>query len=147
MTEAKFITSIDARFPYGDPSKARALAARALKISPRAVFAIYHELARPGRSVRASAKARLAVLEFLEERFVHPLSGLGSWLTRKMIAKEEISIASAAAAARLISEFRGCYGILNIAYFSCDDKDRKNEKLFDSIRTRWDIEPNQITSE
>ena len=141
MSEAKFITSIDCRFPYGDPKKARALAARALKISPGAVFAIYHELARPGHNVRASAKARLAVLEFLEERFVHPLSGLGSLLTRKMIAKEEISVASAAAAARLIAEFPGCYGILNIAYFSCDDKHEKNERLFESIRTRWEMNP------
>jgi hypothetical protein len=137
MTEAKFITSIDARFPYGDPKKARALAARALKISPNAVFSVYHELARPGRSVRATAKDRLAVLEYLEERFVHPLSGLGSWLTRKMIAKEEVSAARAAEVARLIGAFPGCYGILNLDYFSCDDRSEKNEPLFEWIRVRW----------
>src|SRR3954469_16120469 len=119
MIEAKFISSIDARFPYGKPEKARTLAARALKISPNATFAVYHELARPGRGGRTTARERLAVLEYLEERFVHPLSGLGSWLTRKIIAKEEISVARAAEAARLIGAFPGCYGISSLAYFSC----------------------------
>ena len=137
MTEAKFINSIDCRFPYGNPKRARALATRALKISPNAVFAIYHELARPSRGVRTSARERLAILEYLEERLVHPLSGLGSWLTRKMIAKEEISVARAAEAARLIAQFPGCYGVLNLAYFSCEDSNERNEPIFESIRVRW----------
>jgi hypothetical protein len=113
------------------------------RISPNAVFSVYHELARPGRGVRTSSRERLAVLEYLEERFVHPLSGLGSWLTRKMIAKEEVSVAQAAKIAQQIAEFPGCYGILNLAYFSCDDTRGKNEKLFESIRARWDKRPIQ----
>ena len=146
MTEDKFISSIDARFPYGEPKKARALAARALKISPGAVYAVYHELARPGRSVRTSSGERLTVLEWFEERFVHPLSGLGAWLARKSIAKEELSVQQAATVAHIIAPFTGCYGILNLAYFTCDDKHGKNERLFDSIRSRWEKEPNSERS-
>ncbi|MGA2500065.1 MAG: hypothetical protein ABSH20_20190 [Tepidisphaeraceae bacterium] len=138
MTEAEFINSIDCRFPYENPKKASALAARALKISPNAVFMVYHELARPGRGFRSSKKERLAILEFLEERFVHPLSGLASWLTRNMIAEKELSVARAAAAMRVIADFPGCYNALNLAYFSCDDKLGKNERLVDLIWKRWE---------
>ena len=142
MTEARFIKSIDARFPYGDVKKARKLATSALEISPGAVFAVYHELARPCRSVRAPPRGRTAILEYIEQQFVHPLSGLGAWLTRKAIAKEQLSVDRAAAAARLIAEYPGSYGVLNIAYFLCDDRRGKNEELFESIRRRWEKTPN-----
>jgi hypothetical protein len=136
-TETKFMESIDARFPYNNPKTAKALAVRALKISPNAVFAVYEELARKPRSIRTSRTKRLAVLEYIEERFVHPLSGLASWLARKGIIGELISPARAAVAARIISKFPGCYCALNLAYFSCDDKREENERLFDSIRQEW----------
>jgi len=144
MTEAKFISLIDARFPYGDRKKGLALVALALKISPNAVFMIHHELAIPGRSVRAKKADRLAVLDYIDEHFVHPLSGLASWLTRKRISKEGISVAQAAAAARTIAKFPGCYNALNIACISCDDKIGENERLFDSITKKWEKKPIKI---
>ena len=138
MTEVEFINSIDCRFPYGNAKKARVLVMRAMKISPNAVFMIYHELSRPPRGTRSSQKQRLAILECIDENFIHPLSGLASWLTRKSIAGEELSVARAAAAARVIAQFPGCYNVLNIAYFSCDDKLGNNERLFDAIPKQWE---------
>jgi len=104
---------------------------------------VYSELARPGRGVRCSQEARFALVDYLDERFVHPLSGIASLLTRKMIAKQFISPARAAVLAKIIAKFPGCYNVLNLAYFSCDDKLEKNESLFEAIRKRWERMPNK----
>ena len=66
------------------------------------------------------------------------MSGFAIWITKEMISKREFSVSKAAELAKRIAEYKGCYGLLNLAYFSCDDCEEENEELFNSIRKTWE---------
>jgi hypothetical protein len=138
MTEAQFISSIDCRFPWGNQRKMRLLASQALKISPNAVFMVYWEIGHPGHSARMSSSERFDMVGYLEERFVHPLGGLASWLVRQRIAGVKISVSRAKAAIRKVAKFPGCYNALNLACSSCDyDETETIDRLGDAVRKEW----------
>jgi hypothetical protein len=139
MTEAQFISSIDCKFPWGNQRKMRTLVSQALKISPNAVFMVYWEIGHPGHNVRTSSSERYDMLEYLEERFVHPLSGLASWLVRQRIAGDKISVSRAKAAIQKVAKFPGCYNALNLACSSCDyDESETIDKLDAVVRKDWE---------
>jgi hypothetical protein len=138
MNGVKFISSIDCCFPYSNPKKARALAEQSLKISPNAVFMVIHELARLPKSKRSSQAERLAVLEFIEERFVHPLSGLTASLTRRMIMKKKTSVQQAVRSIEMIKNFPRCYDALNIAYFANDSANQLVDRAYDAVKKNWE---------
>jgi hypothetical protein len=138
MDEAKFISSIDCCFPYSNPRKARAFVEQSLKISPNAVFMVMHELARLPRGERSTQAERLAVLEFIEERFVHPLSGIAAMLTRRMIMKKKTSVKQAVAYIAIIKKFPGCYNALNLAYFANYSANRFIEEAFEAVKKNWE---------
>jgi hypothetical protein len=138
MNEIKFISSIDCRFPYSNPKKARALAGQSLKISPNAVFTVMHELARLPKIKRSSQSERLAVLEFIEERFAHPLSGITANLARRMIAKKKISVQQAIRLIKVVGNFPGCYGALSLVYFANDSASPLVDQAFDVVKKNWE---------
>jgi hypothetical protein len=138
MSEVEFIASIDCCFPYSNPKKARVLAEQSLKISPNAVFMVMHELARLPKNRQSSQAERLAVLEFIEERFVHPLSGLAASLTRRMIMENKITAQQAVCSIEKIKNFPGCYNALNLAYFANDSSSRIVDFAYDSVKKNWE---------
>lgn len=138
MTEVKFIAQIDCRFPYSNSKKARVLVKQALNISPNAVFMVMHELARLPKGTRSSQSERLIVLEFIEERFVHPLSGIAANLTRRMIRKKKTSAQQAVNFIAAIESFPECYNALNLACFANDSASQLVDRAYDVVKKNWE---------
>jgi hypothetical protein len=99
---------------------------------------VMHELARLPKSKRSSQAERLALLEFIEERFVHPLSGLTASLTRRMIVKRKTSAQQVVRSIEMIKKFPGCYNALNLAYFANDSASNFVDSAYDSVKRIWE---------
>ena len=88
-TEADFISSIDCRFPYHDPSTACELVTRSCEISPNAALMVAYELSRPPRYANSPTKERLYLLTQLKSRLLHPLADSILTLAQRLIREEQ----------------------------------------------------------
>jgi hypothetical protein len=138
MTEAEFIESIDARFPYGDEGEWRRLIDEGAAISPNAAFMTLHEICRPPRSTRMPESAQYRMLEYWMGRVKHPLADPVAKLAKAMIEQRDLPVEDAVAVMEEVRQFPGEYNALAIVYFSCDDVEGVADSLYQQIVREWE---------
>lgn len=135
---ADFHASIDGCFPYLHQVAAPALIDEALAISPAAVFAVVHELARRPRDSGVPDAVCLALLERIAARFEHPLAEEVLAVARTMVAGGALPFAECERLMRRIAAFPGQFAALNVVCCACDEAGMGDaDRLHDEITTAW----------
>jgi len=137
MNEAEFCDRIDSCFPWMDHVQAVALIELSRRISPEAVFAVLHELARPGRYADAPAPTRRRLLELLGDGFEHPAKSITFAVAGRMIDGEQLSEQEALSAMCALEEHSGMWSALNTVYFSSDGDVERLDAEYERIKARW----------
>jgi hypothetical protein len=130
-----YLEKIDCNLPYSDFKKCKSLIDEAIDISEEAVYAVVHEIVRVPKGAVATLEDRKELLHYIDSSFKHPLKETVFNLSISLIESRQISPEIAISAMNKISTFKGCYGALNIAYFSCWNDEV--EKLYNSIKIKW----------
>jgi len=79
----------------------------------------------------------LELLQFVDEKFEHPLKILILDAAKKMICNLELSVEEAIERMSIVKNFPGQYHALGILYFSCNDINGEMEKVYYTILKSW----------
>lgn len=139
--EVRFISEVDAKFPYGDAQAATALIKRGCAISSNAAFTIPYELAVRPRSTEASVEPEtlLLLLDIWAKLFDHPLKALVLRFAQAMVRGEMLPLSVAVDAMKLVSHYPGEFQALNVIYFSQrgTGNDTAVDGAYDDIHAIW----------
>lgn len=139
MTEAEFADLIDARFPYRDWSRARALIDQSFAISSNAAFIALEEICRPPFADQRVPQTTLKELfAYWREKSSHPLSERVGASARALIEGQSIPPGHVQRAMDEIASWPGQYAALNIVCFSADPDDEAADARQKHIRADWD---------
>mgnify|MGYP000058501967 CR=1 FL=1 len=138
-SEQNLIDKIDCNFPYNDKIESSKLIRESLHYSPNATYSIIEELARIPSNERENVtmKRLIELVEEIDKQFDHHLKPTILKFTRMMIKEEKIQIDEALELMNQISDEKGLWGALAIAYEACEDEENKLENKFDEIRNKW----------
>lgn len=137
-SEEEFLSSIDCNFPYADRGQWEKLIVDSLNFSPNAQFALLEEICRAPRNAKISVSKVCKILSFWKQKVNHPLSGVLSQTAQSIVEGRCLSVDQAIEQMKEIESFPGLYAALNIAYFSCDDKDERADKVYQGIKLEWE---------
>ncbi|MEV4608223.1 hypothetical protein MRBLMR1_003259 [Neorhizobium sp. LMR1-1-1.1] len=141
--ERAFSDKIDCKFPYLDTSKATALVAEALSISPNAAFCVLYEILAPPHSEKVPKQRQRELLATWSELASFPLAVPISNMASHVIDGREVSTKQALNLMREAAAIQGQYAALTVishlAYagnenLDCDAVDTLERE----IRMRWD---------
>lgn len=137
MTEAEFVDSIDARFPYGDAQAGRALINQGLGISANAAFAVAYELAHPPVDAEPWTERRLQDLALLRSSLRHPLAVPVLAVVERLIRGEQITVEEAMSLMEQIGAYRDQFAALGLVYMACDDRENVADGVYERIVESW----------